>query len=135
DGVRGRQELPRRLATHDVVAARGLEVVRRVRLAAVKLADGERALEPLDVFAHVTLEAGLVEAVRLAHLGRDHALDLARRHRAASSRPGRHPGGGAAPSRSRPRAAPPPPRPPPPGPPPPHPPPPAPTRRDAHSAP
>ena len=80
--MRRRQELARRLAPEHVLAARRLEVVRGTGLAAVELPHGDGTAEPLDVLAHVALERGHVEPVRLAHLRRDHALDLGALHRA-----------------------------------------------------
>jgi len=46
----------------------------------MELPDGDLTAEPLDVLEHVALERGHVEAVRLAHLRRDHPLDLGGLH-------------------------------------------------------
>jgi len=68
DGVRGGQQLARRLAAQHEAAPRRLQEVGRVRLAALELADLERAGESLDVFAQVGLEPADIEPQALGDL-------------------------------------------------------------------
>ena len=74
--VRRGQELARRLAAQDVLAAARRQVVGRVRLAAAELLDSERAGKAGHVQAHVALERAQVEAMLLPDLrgARDHPV-------------------------------------------------------------
>src|SRR5271169_1463741 len=63
--MRRRQQLSERLAPHYVGTRRRVEPIRRVRLAALELQDGQRTLIALDVIAHPPLKARLVDPVPL----------------------------------------------------------------------
>ena len=62
----GGEQLPERLAPHDVVAGRSADAVGRVRLARRKLGQLERALKPFDIRLEPPAERFFVELL-LAH--------------------------------------------------------------------
>ena len=68
DRVGRGQQLPRRLAPHDVFLARRDELIGRVRLAALELAHFQRALVALDIRLHPGGQGRLVEAVAFRDL-------------------------------------------------------------------
>src|SRR5438309_11733226 len=70
DGVRGGQELARRLAPEHVLAVAGPEVIRGIRLPALELAHRHRPAEPGNARRQISLEGSDVEAMGLAHLDR-----------------------------------------------------------------
>src|SRR5687768_10450265 len=63
-----RQQLARRLAAQDVGAARRIDAVGRVRLAALELADADRPGEAGDLLAHPTFEPRFVETKTLRNV-------------------------------------------------------------------
>src|ERR1700687_5039564 len=63
--MRRRQQFSERPAAHHIGSIRRIQPVRRGRLAALELQDGQRSGKTFDVFAHPAIEARLIDPMPL----------------------------------------------------------------------
>src|SRR5262249_10269853 len=70
DGVGRGQKPARRFAPQHIGSPRGHELVGRVRLATLELADGQRSLEALDALGEIGGQRRRIELMRRTYIGR-----------------------------------------------------------------